>query len=89
MFPVFGQKKTENWPTDSFVRNTLINLSEISTTTATTTTTTSTTTTSNNNIKKKKNRNNKNNNNDDNSNDNKVEEIVLPRILQYPFLSIV
>ena len=87
MFPVFGQKKTENWPTDSFVRNTLINLSEISTTTATTTTT-STTTTSNNNIKKKKNRNNKNNNNDDNSNDNKVEEIVLPRILQYPFLSI-
>ena len=87
MFPVFGQKKTENWPTDSFVRNTLINLSEISTTTATTTTT-STTTTSNNNIKKKKNRNNKNKNNDDNSNDNKVEEIVLPRILQYPFLSI-
>ena len=88
MFPVFGQKKTEYWPTDSFVRNTVINLSEISTTTATTTTTTSTTTTSNNNIKKKKNRNNKNNNNDDNSNDNKVEEIVLPRILQYPFLSI-
>ena len=86
MFPVFGQKKTEYWPTDSFVRNTVINLSEISTTTATTTT--STTTTSNNNIKKKKNRNNKNNNNDDNSNDNKVEEIVLPRILQYPFLSI-
>ena len=88
MFPVFGQKKTEYWPTDSFVRNTVINLSEISTTTATTTTTTSTTTTSSNNIKKKKNRNNKNNNNDDNSNDNKVEEIVLPRILQYPFLSI-
>ena len=87
MFPVFGQKKTEYWPTDSFVRNTVINLSEISTTTATTTTT-STTTTSNNNIKKKKNRNNKNNNNDDNSNDNKVEEIVLPCILQYPFLSI-
>ena len=88
MFPVFGQNKTEYWPTDSFVHNTVINLSEISTTTATTTTTTSTTTTSNNNIKKKKNRNNKNNNNDDNSNDNKVEEIVLPRILQYPFLSI-
>ena len=88
MFPVFGQKKTEYWPTDSFVRNTVINLSEISTTTTATTTTTSTTTTSNNNIKKKKNRNNKNNNNDDNSNDNKVEEIVLPRILQYPFLSI-
>ena len=84
MFPVFGQKKTEYWPTDSFVRNTVINLSEISTTTATTTTST----TSNNNIKKKKNRNNKNNNNDNNSNDNKVEEIVLPRILQYPFLSI-
>ena len=34
------------------------------------------------------NNNNSNNNNDDNSND-KVEEIVLPRILQYSFLSIV
>ena len=35
------------------------------------------------------NNNNKNNNNDNNSNDKKVEEIVLPRILQYSFLSIV
>ena len=33
--------------------------------------------------------NNNNNNNDDNSKDNKAEEIVLPRILQYSFLSIV
>ena len=35
------------------------------------------------------NNNTNNNNNDDNSNDNKVEEIVLPRILQYSFLSMV
>ena len=34
------------------------------------------------------NNNNNNNNNDDKSNDNNVEEIVLPRILQYSFLSI-
>ena len=32
---------------------------------------------------------NNNNNDDDNSSDNKVEEIALPFILQYSFLSIV
>ena len=35
------------------------------------------------------NKNNNNNNDDDNSSDNKVEEIALPFILQYSFLSIV
>ena len=35
------------------------------------------------------NNDNNNNNNGDNINDNKVEEIVLPHILQYSFLSIV
>ena len=35
------------------------------------------------------NNNNNNNNNGDNGNDNKVEEIILPRIVQYSFLSIV
>ena len=54
--------------------------------TNTTTTTTTTTTTNNNN---NDNENNNNNNNGDNINDNKVEEIVLPRILQYSFFSIV
>ena len=35
------------------------------------------------------NNNNNNNDDDDNSNDNKAEEIDLPRILQYSFLSFV
>ena len=35
------------------------------------------------------NNNNNNNNNGDNGNDKKVEEIILPRIVQYSFLSIV
>ena len=43
----------------------------------------------NNNNNSNNNNNNDNNNNGDNSNDNKVEKIVLPRILQYSFLSIV
>ena len=34
------------------------------------------------------NNNNDNNNNDDNGNDNSVEEIVLPRIPQYSFLTL-
>ena len=51
-----------------------------------TTTTTTTTTTNNNNNNDNE---NNNNNNGDNINDNKVEEIVLPRILQYSFFSIV
>ena len=50
-----------------------------------TTTTTTTATTNNNNNDNE----NNNNNNGDNINDNKVEEIVLPRILQYSFFSIV
>ena len=54
--------------------------------TNTTTTTTTTTTTNNNNNNDNE---NNNNNNGDNINDNKVEEIVLPRILQYSFFSIV
>ena len=78
MFPAIGQKKTEYLRTNLFVRNTVINLSEITIIIIII-------------INNNNNNNNNNNksNNDDNSNDNKVEEIILRRILQYSFLGIV
>ena len=84
MFPTIGQKKIEYLRTNSFVRNTVINLSEITIINNNNNNNNNNDNNNNNNIN-----NNNNNNNDDNSNDNKVEEIVLPRILQYSFLGIV
>ena len=81
MFPVIGQNKIEYLWTNSFVCNTVINLSEFVSKVFDNNSNNNNNNNDNNN--NNINNNNNNNNNDDNSNENKVEETVLPSILQY------